>query len=132
MHGELPFPEATATTEILVAGEAGGKQAKILAVAAAVGGLFDFLVIHFGALRRSSPRTPSPALHPRRKAKLVFRLDVLSAVLGLGYIIGLRYSVDHLRRLVPVLVRAGAADRPLRPPPPGLARLMAGNRLRAP
>jgi len=93
MHGELPFPEATATTEILVAGESGGQQAKVLAVAAAVGGLFDFLTIHFGAFAEVFTTHAVAGLSTlASKVKLVFRLDVLASVLGLGYIIGLRYS----------------------------------------
>lgn len=93
MHGELPFPEATATTEILVAGESGGKQAGVLASAAAVGGLFDFLTIHFGAFAEVFTTHSIPGLAAlATKAKLVLRIDVLSSVLGLGFIIGLRYS----------------------------------------
>ena len=93
MHGELPFPEATATTEVLVAGEAGGRQAKVLAVAAAVGGVFDFLVIHFSAFSEVfTTRSVSFLAGLASKAKLMFKLDVLASVLGLGYIIGLRYS----------------------------------------
>ncbi|MFI5166616.1 MAG: OPT family oligopeptide transporter [Thermoanaerobaculales bacterium] len=93
MHGELPFPEATATTEVLVAGEAGGQQAKVLAAAAAVGGLFDFLVLHFSAWSEIFTTEAVPLLRGlAEKAKLVFRVDVLASVLGLGYIIGLRYS----------------------------------------
>jgi len=93
MHGELPFPEATATTEVLVAGEAGGQQAKVLAVAAAVGGLFDFLVIHFSAFAEVfTTRSVSFLAGLADKVKLMFKLDVLASVLGLGYIIGLRYS----------------------------------------
>jgi len=93
MHGELPFPEATATTEVLVAGESGGQQAVVLAAAAAVGGLFDFLVIHFSAFAEVFTTRSVPFLAGlAQKAKLVFKLDVLASVLGLGYIIGLRYS----------------------------------------
>lgn len=93
MHGELPFPEATATTEVLVAGEAGGQQAVVLAVAAAVGGVFDFLVIHFSAFAEVfTSRSVSFLAGLATKAKLVFKLDVLASVVGLGYIIGLRYS----------------------------------------
>jgi putative OPT family oligopeptide transporter len=93
MHGELPFPEATATTEILVAGESGGRQAKVLAAAAAVGGLFDFLTIHFSAFAEVFTTHAVPGLSALAdRLKLVFRLDVLASVLGLGYIIGLRYS----------------------------------------
>ncbi|HPW56337.1 MAG TPA: oligopeptide transporter, OPT family [Thermoanaerobaculaceae bacterium] len=93
MHGELPFPEATATTEILVAGESGGKQAKVLAVAAAVGGVFDFLVIHFSAFSELVTSKAIPYLRTLgEKARLELRIDVLSSVMGLGYIIGLRYA----------------------------------------
>jgi putative OPT family oligopeptide transporter len=93
MHGELPFPEATATTEVLVAGEAGGQQAKVLAVAAAIGGAFDFLVIHFSAFAEVfSTRSISFLAGLAEKAKLVFKMDILASVLGLGYIIGLRYT----------------------------------------
>ncbi len=93
MHGEFPFPEATATTEVLVAGESGGKQAKVLAAAAAVGGLFDFLVIHLEAWSEVFTTRAVPGLALLAdKAKMVFRLNVLASVLGLGFIIGLRYS----------------------------------------
>jgi putative OPT family oligopeptide transporter len=93
MHGELPFPEATATTEVLVAGESGGQQAAVLALAAAVGGVFDFLVIHMSAFAEVFTTRSVPFLAGlAQKAKLMFKLDVLASVLGLGYIIGLRYS----------------------------------------
>jgi putative OPT family oligopeptide transporter len=93
MHGELPFPEATATTEILVAGESGGQQAVVLAVAAAIGGVFDFLAIHFSAFAEIFTTRSVPFLAGlASKAKLMFKLDVLASVVGLGYIIGLRYS----------------------------------------
>ena len=93
MHGEFPFPEATATTEVLVAGESGGKQAKVLAVAAAVGGVFDFLIIHFEGFAEVFTSRSIPYLDKLAdKAKLVFRVDVLASILGLGYIIGLKYS----------------------------------------
>ncbi len=93
MHGELPFPEATATTEVLVAGEAGGQQARVLALAAAVGGIFDFLIIHLEAFSEVFTSRSIPFLHElAAKAKLVFKVDVLASIVGLGYIIGLRYS----------------------------------------
>lgn len=93
MHGEFPFPEATATTEVLVAGEAGGAQAKVLALAAAVGGVFDFLVIHLEAFSEVFTTRSVPVLKDlAEKGKLVFKLDVLASVAGLGYIIGLKYS----------------------------------------
>lgn len=93
MHGEFPFPEATATTEVLVAGEAGGAQAKVLVLAAAVGGIFDFLVIHLEAFAEVFTTRSVPFLKElAEKGKLVFKLDVLASVAGLGYIIGLKYS----------------------------------------
>jgi putative OPT family oligopeptide transporter len=93
MHGDLPFPEATATTEVLVAGEAGGKQAKVLVIAATVGGLFDFSIIHFSAFSEIFTTRSVPILRGlAEKTRLVFRLDVLASILGLGYIIGLRYA----------------------------------------
>jgi len=96
MHGEFPFPEATATTEVLVAGEAGGDQAKILVVGAAVGGLYDFLISGVGAWRE----VVSTAVFKSTvwggfvydKLKLEFRLNVGAAVMGLGYIVGLKYA----------------------------------------
>lgn len=93
MHGELPFPEATATTEILVAGEAGGKQAKVLAAAAAVGGLFDFVAIHFAAFAEVfTTRSIVGLSWVADRLKIMFRLNVLASVLGLGFIIGLKYA----------------------------------------
>jgi putative OPT family oligopeptide transporter len=93
MHGEFPFPEATATTEVLVAGEAGGKQAKVLALAAVVGGIFDFCVLHLEAWAEVFTTRSVPFMEGlAERAKLVFKLDVLASVLGLGYIIGLKYS----------------------------------------
>jgi putative OPT family oligopeptide transporter len=78
---------------VLVAGEAGGKQAKILALAAAVGGVFDFLVIHYQAFAEVFTTRALPVLSTLAdKAKLVFKVNVLASVLGLGYIIGLRYA----------------------------------------
>ncbi len=96
MHGEFPFPEATATTEVLVAGEAGGDQAKILVIGAAVGGLYDFLVSGIGAWKEvvSTAVFKSTAWggFVYDKLKLEFRLNVGAAVMGLGYIVGLKYA----------------------------------------
>ncbi|MCX7895260.1 MAG: oligopeptide transporter, OPT family [Thermoanaerobaculum sp.] len=94
MHGEFPFPEATATTEVLVAGEAGGKQAKVLGIAAAIGGLFDFIIIHLEGWAEVFTSRALPVLASvADKAKLVFRFNVLASILGLGYIIGLKYAL---------------------------------------
>lgn len=93
MHGLFPFPEATATTEVLVAGEAGGEQAKVLLKAMAVGGIYDFIIGTFQwwaevFTSRAVPFLKGAADH----AKLLFSLNVGAAVMGLGYIVGLKYS----------------------------------------
>ncbi len=96
MHGKFPFPEATATTEILVAGEKGGKQAGVLIVSGVIGGIYDFIIASFGwwsevfTTRVITFENIGNALAD--KAKLVFRLNVGAAVTGLGYIVGLKYS----------------------------------------
>ena len=93
MHGKYPFPEATATTQVLVSGEAGGKSAKTLLVSGLVGGLYDFAVATFGTWSETVSTT---VLHWGQvisdKAKVVLKLNTGAAVLGLGYIIGLKYS----------------------------------------
>jgi putative OPT family oligopeptide transporter len=93
MHGKLPFPEATATTEILVAGEKGGKQAAVLVVAGLIGGLFDFAFSLFGTWSEViTSRMSDMGASVAEKVKLVFRLNVSAMVFGLGYIVGLKYS----------------------------------------
>ena len=93
MHGHFPFPEATATAQILVAGEKGGEQAKILVKSMIIGGLFDFLVHSVGAFNEVfTSRIIRIGQTLSEKAKIVFKMDVLSAVMGLGYIIGLKYT----------------------------------------
>ena len=94
MHGKYPFPEATATTEVLVSGEKGGDQAKLLAVAGLVGGVYDFIVSTFGAWTEVvSTRICEFGAMCADKFKVVFSLNTGAAVLGLGYIIGLKYAV---------------------------------------
>ena len=94
MHGKYPFPEATATTEVLVSGEKGGNQAKLLAVAGLVGGLYDFVVGTFGLWTESvSTRICAWGQIAADKFKVVFGLNTTAAVLGLGYIIGLKYAL---------------------------------------
>lgn len=94
MHGKYPFPEATATTEVLVSGEKGGNQAKLLAVAGLVGGLYDFAVGTFGLWTEAiSTRIAQWGVAAADKYKVVFGLNTSAAVLGLGYIIGLKYAV---------------------------------------
>ncbi len=93
MHGKFPFPEATATTEILVAGEKGGKQATVLAIAGLIGGAFDFLFSAFGAWSEViTSRMFSIGEVIAEKFRLVTRLNVSAMVFGLGYIVGLKYS----------------------------------------
>ncbi|MCK9243729.1 MAG: oligopeptide transporter, OPT family [Candidatus Marinimicrobia bacterium] len=93
MHGEFPFPEATATTEVLVAGEGGGDQARVLVSAALVGGLYDFCVAGLGFWKEvvSTSVFRWGALLSD-KLKWVLKINIGAAVTGLGYIIGLRYS----------------------------------------
>lgn len=92
-HGEYPFPEATATTQVLVSGEQGGNQAKPLIWAAGIGGLYDFAVSTFGLWTESlSTRMMSWGEALAAKFKLVFSINTSAAVLGLGYIIGLKYA----------------------------------------
>jgi len=94
MHGEFPFPEATATTEVLVAGETGGEQAKILVSAAIVGGLYDFFVSGFGFWKEVvSTRVFDWGKQLADAVKLEFSVNIGAAVTGLGYIIGLKYSL---------------------------------------
>ncbi|MGK9476263.1 OPT family oligopeptide transporter [Melioribacter sp. OK-6-Me] len=93
MHGKFPFPEATATTEVLVAGEKGGKHAIVLVTAGLIGGIYDFVVATFGWWREIFTTKVIPVGQSiADKIKLEFRLNVSSAILGLGYIIGLKYS----------------------------------------
>lgn len=93
MHGKYPFPEATATTEVLVSGEKKGNQAKLLAVSGLIGGLYDFFISTFGWWTENiSTRIIGWGDLLAEKAKLVFKVNTGAAVLGLGYIIGLKYA----------------------------------------
>lgn len=93
MHGEYPFPEATATTQVLVSGEKGGSQAKPLLFAGLIGGLYDFIVATFGWWNENfTSRVCGWGELVAEKAKLVFKINTGAAVLGLGYIIGLKYA----------------------------------------
>ncbi len=92
-HGEYPFPEATATTQVLVSGEKGGSQAKPLLFAGLVGGLYDFIVATFGWWNENfTTRVCGLGEMVAEKAKLVFKVNTGAAVLGLGYIVGLKYA----------------------------------------
>ncbi len=93
MHGKLPFPEATATTEILVTGARGGKQAGILLYSMGIGMVLDFLALAFKTWSDTFTTAIVPGLDElNRKFRAVFNLNTSAAVLGLGYIIGLRYA----------------------------------------
>ncbi|MFH0801257.1 MAG: oligopeptide transporter, OPT family [bacterium] len=93
MHGKFPFPEATATTEVLVAGEKGGSQARVLLVSMIISAVYDFLVISMELWKEVFTTRIIPIGQVLAdKAKLVFKLNITAAVLGLGYIVGLRYG----------------------------------------
>ncbi|MCS7053103.1 MAG: oligopeptide transporter, OPT family [Ignavibacterium sp.] len=116
MHGKFPFPEATATTEVLVAGEKGGKQALVLVVSGLVGGIYDFIIATFGWWSEVfTTRVFAFGEVLADKFKLVFRLNVGAAVMGLGYIVGLKYAAIIVAGsfvswylLVPVISYIGA------------------------
>ena len=94
MDGQYPFPEATATTQVLVNGEGGGKGARTLATAGLLGGLYDFAIATFGAWAETISTTFIGIGHTiADKAKVVLKLNTGAAVLGLGYIIGFKYSL---------------------------------------
>ena len=93
MHGKYPFPEATATTQVLVSGEGGGKGAKTLVISGFIGGLYDFIVSTFGLWAETlTTRVFHFGEVLADKAKIVLKMNTGAAVLGLGYIIGLKYS----------------------------------------
>jgi putative OPT family oligopeptide transporter len=94
MHGKLPFPEATATTEILMTGEKGGSQAKLLIVSGLIGGLFDFC---FSAFRLWSEVITTRIIPAGEvlatKVKMVFKFNVSALIFSFGYLVGLKYSL---------------------------------------
>ena len=93
MHGKYPFPEATATTQVLVSGQSGGKSVKLLLKAGAIGGLYDFFVSTFGLWNEQfTSRVTELGATIADKAKLVFKINTGAAVLGMGYIVGLKYA----------------------------------------
>ena len=93
MHGKYPFPEATATTQVLISGEKGAGQAKPLIISGLIGGIFDFVVATFGLWREAfTSRVCAWGTALATKAKLVFSINTGAAVLGLGYIVGLKYA----------------------------------------
>jgi putative OPT family oligopeptide transporter len=93
-HGEFPFPEATAITEVLVTGEKGGSQAKLLLQATAIAGVYDFFVTTFQVWREFVDFRFIPAVnHLAEKAKMTLSFDAVGFILGLGYVMGLRSSM---------------------------------------
>lgn len=93
MHGKFPFPEATATTQVLISGQKGGSQAKPLLMAGLVGGLYDFFLSTFGWWKEVLSTQAIPALQTfTHNTKMMFSINTGSAVLGLGYIVGIRYA----------------------------------------
>lgn len=93
MHGHYPFPEATATTQVLISGETGGKGAKLLLISGLIGGAYDFVVSTFGLWAETFTTRVLPwGEAVADKAKVLLKVNVGAAVLGLGYIIGLKYA----------------------------------------
>lgn len=93
MHGKYPFPEATATTEVIVSGEKKGNQAKVLAMSGLIGGLYDFIASSVGLWTDTiSTRVVEWGAMIADKFKVLFQVNTGAAVLGLGYIVGLKYA----------------------------------------
>lgn len=94
MHGKYPFPEATASTQVLVSGEKGGNQARPLLIAGLVGGLYDFIIATVGWWNECfTTRCFEWGQLLADKAKFVFKINTGAAVLGMGYIVGLKYAL---------------------------------------
>ena len=92
-HGKYPFPEATATTQVLVSGEGGGKGANTLLISGLIGGLYDFIISTFGLWGETLTTKVLPwGAAVAEKAKIVLKVNTGAAVLGLGYIVGLKYA----------------------------------------
>lgn len=93
MHGKYPFPEATATTQVLVSGQRGGGSLSLLLKAGLIGGIYDFVVATFGLWNENfTSRVCAWGETIADKAKLVFKINTGAAVLGMGYIVGLKYA----------------------------------------
>jgi putative OPT family oligopeptide transporter len=94
MHGQLPYPEATAITEVLVTGEKGGSQARLLLEATAIGGVYDFFVTTFQVWKEYIDLQFIPVIRGLAdRAKVAFSFDAVGFILGLGYVMGLRSSI---------------------------------------
>lgn len=93
-HGTLPYPEATAITEVLVTGEKGGSQARLLVEATVISGVYDFFVTTFQVWKEYLDFQFLPAMrHLAEQAKVVVKFDAIAFILGLGYVMGLRSSM---------------------------------------
>jgi putative OPT family oligopeptide transporter len=93
-HGQFPYPEATAITEVLVTGEKGGSQAKLLLQATAISGVYDFFVTTFHVWREVIDfQFLTPVRDLAERWRMVFRFDAIAFILGLGYVMGLRSSM---------------------------------------
>jgi putative OPT family oligopeptide transporter len=116
MHGVLPYPEATAITEVLVTGEKGGSQAKLLLQATGISAVYDFFVTTFQVWREFVDFRFIPGMaNLADKAKIVVRFDAVAFILGLGYVMGLRSSMILVAGgivsnfvLVPLIAMIGA------------------------
>ena len=118
MHGEFPYPEATAITEVLVTGEKGGSQAKLLLQATAIAGIYDFFVTTFQVWKEYIDFQFVPVVKTlAEKAKVATSFDAVAFILGLGYVMGLRSSMILVAGGVLVELRAGAAHLDDRPAP---------------
>jgi len=94
MHGKFPFPEATATTEILITGEKGGAQAGVLVASGLIGGIYDFLFQSFGFWKETVTSRIIPQGHElAQKAKMLFEFNVSALIVGFGYLVGLKFSL---------------------------------------
>ncbi|MGA2185611.1 MAG: oligopeptide transporter, OPT family [Bryobacteraceae bacterium] len=94
MHGQLPYPEATAITEVLVAGEKGGSKARLLLEATAIAGVYDFLVTTFHVWQEYLDFRFVPAVKALAdRARVTLSFDAIGFILGLGYVMGLRSSL---------------------------------------
>jgi putative OPT family oligopeptide transporter len=94
MHGKFPFPEATAITEVLVTGEKGGSQAKLLLQATVIAAVYDFFVTTFHVWREYLNFQFVPAVRAlAERSRMVFNFDAVSFILGLGYVMGLRVAL---------------------------------------
>src|SRR3954471_19836634 len=94
MHGVLPYPEATAITEVLATGEKGGSQAKLLLEATVIAGVYDFFVTTFQVWREFVNLQFVPAVRALAdQARMAVAFDAVAFILGLGYVMGLRSSM---------------------------------------